>query len=231
MHKSIVILSVTSPAGNAVIVATGFAYDEDRVATAAHFCIEATRYKVLKKHTINASQKINGHTKKFSGLSVDEISESSDVCLITMNNHMLTPLPVIKNYDDGISVGDSVTIIGAPSGIAVGSFGGEILELHIEFRGDNEFIEFEKLDNLQIELREDFLDAIANIRDAFLSFDWSGTALKKEFGKQADRFIPITFKSFWRDVRVIQEQNGVVYSQKSLKGLKLKKKKKKKKKK
>ncbi|MEE8332964.1 MAG: PhnD/SsuA/transferrin family substrate-binding protein, partial [Alphaproteobacteria bacterium] len=71
----------------------------------------------------------------------------------------------------------------------------------------------------------------ANIRDAFLSFDWSGTALKKEFGKQADRFIPITFKAFWRDVRVIQEQNGVVYTQKSLQGLKLKKKKKKKKKK
>ena len=70
----------------------------------------------------------------------------------------------------------------------------------------------------------------AKIRDAFLSFDWSGTALKKEFGKQADRFIPITFKAFWRDVRVIQEQNGVVYTQKSLQGLKLKKKKKKKKK-
>jgi len=69
------------------------------------------------------------------------------------------------------------------------------------------------------------------IRDAFLSFDWKGTALKREFGKQADRFIPITFKSFWRDVRVIQEQNGVVYTQAALKGLKLKKKKKKKKKK
>ena len=74
-------------------------------------------------------------------------------------------------------------------------------------------------------------DLQKKVRDAFLSFDWKGTALKKEFGKQADRFIPITFKSFWRDVRTIQEQNGVVYTQAALKGLKLKKKKKKKKKK
>ncbi len=74
-------------------------------------------------------------------------------------------------------------------------------------------------------------DLQKKVRDAFLSFDWKGTSLKKEFGKQADRFIPITFKSFWRDVRTIQEQNGVIYTQATLKGLKLKKKKKKKKKK
>ena len=72
-------------------------------------------------------------------------------------------------------------------------------------------------------------DLQAKVRDAFLSFDWKGTALAKEFGKQADRFIPITFKSHWRDVRVIQEQNGVVYSQAALQDLKVKKKKKKKK--
>ncbi len=73
-------------------------------------------------------------------------------------------------------------------------------------------------------------DLQKKVREAFLTFDWKGTALKKEFGKQADRFIPITFKSFWRDVRVIQEQNGVVYTKAALTGLKLKKKKKKKKK-
>ena len=73
-------------------------------------------------------------------------------------------------------------------------------------------------------------DLQAAIRDAFLSFDWTGTALKKEFGKQADRFIPITFKQHWSDVRTIQKINGVVYSDESLKGLKVKKKKKKKKK-
>jgi phosphonate transport system substrate-binding protein len=68
------------------------------------------------------------------------------------------------------------------------------------------------------------------ITDAFLSFDWTGTALKKEFGKKSDRFIPITFKEHWIDIRTIQKTNGVTYSEEALKGLKLKKKKKKKKK-
>ena len=74
-------------------------------------------------------------------------------------------------------------------------------------------------------------DLQKKIREAFLTFDWTGTALKKEFGKQSDRFIPITFKSHWRDVRTIQEQNGVTYTRAALQGLKVKKKKKKKKKK
>ena len=65
---------------------------------------------------------------------------------------------------------------------------------------------------------------------SFLSFRWEGTALHKEFGKQADRFIPITYTDHWTDIRTIQKMNGVVYSEDSLKGLKVKKKKKKKKK-
>jgi len=74
-------------------------------------------------------------------------------------------------------------------------------------------------------------DLQAQIKDAFLSFDWKGTALKKEFGKKSDRFIPITYKEFWDDIRTIQKTNGTVYSDAALKGLKIKKKKKKKKKK
>lgn len=68
-----------------------------------------------------------------------------------------------------------------------------------------------------------------SITEAFLTFDWTGTALQKEFGKSSDRFIPITFKEHWSDIRTIQETNGTVYSQDALKGLKVKKKKKKKK--
>lgn len=67
------------------------------------------------------------------------------------------------------------------------------------------------------------------IREAFLTFDWEGTALKKEFGKKSDRFIPITFKEHWIDIRTIQKTNGVQYTDESLAGLKVKKKKKKKK--
>ncbi|MDH5750120.1 MAG: phosphate/phosphite/phosphonate ABC transporter substrate-binding protein [Rhodospirillales bacterium] len=72
-------------------------------------------------------------------------------------------------------------------------------------------------------------DLQKKIKDAFLTFDWTGTKLKKEFGKQADRFIPITFEEHWSDIRTIQKQNGTVYSQESLQGLKVKKTKKKKK--
>jgi phosphonate transport system substrate-binding protein len=68
-----------------------------------------------------------------------------------------------------------------------------------------------------------------SIREAFLTFDWKGTGLAKEFGKQADKFCPITFKEQWKPIRLIQKENGVVYSDEALKGLKLKKKKKKKK--
>jgi phosphonate transport system substrate-binding protein len=71
-------------------------------------------------------------------------------------------------------------------------------------------------------------DLARKVMYAFYSFDWKGTSLHKEFGKQADKFCPITFKSHWKAVRLIQKENGVIYSDETLKGLKLKKKKKKK---
>jgi len=67
------------------------------------------------------------------------------------------------------------------------------------------------------------------VTEAFLEFDWTGTGLKKEFGKKSDKFIPITFKEHWADIRTIQETNGVIYTKAALDELKLKKKKKKKK--
>jgi len=73
-------------------------------------------------------------------------------------------------------------------------------------------------------------DLARKIVYSFLSFDWKGTGLDKEFGKQADRFIPITYQDHWSDILTIQKTNGVVYTDEALKGLKVKKKKKKKKK-
>ncbi len=57
------------------------------------------------------------------------------------------------------------------------------------------------------------------IKEAFLTFDWKGTALEKEFGKQADRFMEITFESHWKVIRTIQRVNGVKYTQEALKDL------------
>ncbi len=59
--------------------------------------------------------------------------------------------------------------------------------------------------NLTPELQE-------KIQEAFFSFDWEGTALAEEFGKNGeDQFIPITFQDDWSVIRTIDEANGVSY--------------------
>ncbi len=68
-------------------------------------------------------------------------------------------------------------------------------------------------------------DLKRQITYAFLSFDWTGSGLAKEFGKQADRFCSISFEDHWRAIRLIQQENGVTYTKDALEGLKVKKKK------
>lgn len=60
--------------------------------------------------------------------------------------------------------------------------------------------------NLKPELQQ-------KIRDAFFSFNWDGTKLKKEFEKSGEaKFIPITFKKDWDVIRKIDAANGVSYA-------------------
>ncbi|MEX2643725.1 MAG: phosphate/phosphite/phosphonate ABC transporter substrate-binding protein [Acetobacterales bacterium] len=60
--------------------------------------------------------------------------------------------------------------------------------------------------NLKPELKE-------KVREAFFSFPWEGSELKKEFGKSGeDKFIPITFKEHWEVVRKIDAANDVSYN-------------------
>lgn len=66
-------------------------------------------------------------------------------------------------------------------------------------------------------------DLQEKIREAFLTFDWKGTALEKEFGKQADKFCAITFEKEWKPIRIIQKENKTVYSQEALNQMKVKK--------
>jgi phosphonate transport system substrate-binding protein len=55
-------------------------------------------------------------------------------------------------------------------------------------------------------------DLQESIREAFFSFDWEGTALAEEFGRNGeDQFIEITFQEDWSVIRTIDEANGVVY--------------------
>jgi phosphonate transport system substrate-binding protein len=52
----------------------------------------------------------------------------------------------------------------------------------------------------------------AAIQEAFFSFDWEGTALAEEFGRNGEsQFIPITFQDDWAVIRTIDEANGVEY--------------------
>lgn len=50
------------------------------------------------------------------------------------------------------------------------------------------------------------------IQESFFSYDWEGTPLAEEFGRNGeDQFIPITFQEDWAVIRTIDEANGVSY--------------------
>ncbi|MEM8823389.1 MAG: phosphate/phosphite/phosphonate ABC transporter substrate-binding protein [Pseudomonadota bacterium] len=50
------------------------------------------------------------------------------------------------------------------------------------------------------------------IRDAFFSFEWEGTSLEEEFGKNGEaQFLEMTYQDFWSVIRTIDEANGVSY--------------------
>jgi phosphonate transport system substrate-binding protein len=56
-------------------------------------------------------------------------------------------------------------------------------------------------------------DLQAQIRDAFFSFDWTGTALEAEFSRSGEsQFIPITFQQNWSVIRQIDAAMGVSYT-------------------
>ncbi|MFO6465166.1 phosphate/phosphite/phosphonate ABC transporter substrate-binding protein [Jannaschia sp. KMU-145] len=52
-----------------------------------------------------------------------------------------------------------------------------------------------------------------SIRDAFFSFDWEGTSLAEEFGKNGEsQFLEMTYQEFWDVIRKIDAANGVSYA-------------------
>ncbi|MBB3810009.1 phosphate/phosphite/phosphonate ABC transporter substrate-binding protein [Pseudochelatococcus contaminans] len=61
--------------------------------------------------------------------------------------------------------------------------------------------------NLKPELQD-------KIREAFFDFDWTDSALLKEFQSSEppqEKFLPITFKDNWAVIRAIDDANGVTY--------------------
>lgn len=56
-------------------------------------------------------------------------------------------------------------------------------------------------------------DLAESIQEAFFSFDWEGTALEEEFGRNGEsQFIPITYQEYWEVIRTIDDANGVEYN-------------------
>ena len=49
------------------------------------------------------------------------------------------------------------------------------------------------------------------VKEAFFSFPWEGSELKKEFKKE-DKFVPITYKQHWEVIRKIDQANNVSYA-------------------
>jgi phosphonate transport system substrate-binding protein len=54
-------------------------------------------------------------------------------------------------------------------------------------------------------------ELVAKIEQAFFTFDWKGTTLEEEFGRQADGFVRIVHKFDWDVIRKIDKTNGVSY--------------------
>ena len=55
-------------------------------------------------------------------------------------------------------------------------------------------------------------ELVARIKQAFFTFDWKGTTLEQEFGRQADGFVSIAHKFDWAVIRKIDATNGVEYT-------------------
>ena len=55
----------------------------------------------------------------------------------------------------------------------------------------------------------------AKIKEAFFTFDFTGTALGEEFAG-VSKFVPITYKDQWAVIRQIQSANGVEYTPQGL---------------
>ena len=49
------------------------------------------------------------------------------------------------------------------------------------------------------------------VKEAFFSFPWEGSELKKEFKKE-DKFVPISYKEHWEVIRKIDKANDVSYA-------------------
>jgi hypothetical protein len=129
-YRSAVLLYVEDP-GQGKILATGFAYDKDRIMTAGHFCIDALEIQIFKSHREDIRMKYYDEDMEIKtriNIEIEEMSMVEDLCMLRKDDHGLVPLKIIEDYST-VKIRDNVTIIGAPSGIAIGEFYGNVMAL------------------------------------------------------------------------------------------------------
>jgi len=138
-YRSTVLLYVEDSDGGGV-VASGFAYDEDHIMTAGHFCVSALEIQIFKSHKQDVRMKYYDKDMKVKVryfLEIEEMSRTEDLCVLRSVKHGLPTLKIVDDYDK-IKIRDNVTIVGAPSGIAIGEFYGNVMALEYDGFGPKE---------------------------------------------------------------------------------------------
>lgn len=125
-YQSVARLYIDTPTGQ--MSATGFAVDKDHLMTAAHFCIPALEVQIFEDNTKSIHMEYYGNnlkTEHQSGLEVEEVSDTQDLCLIKKKDHGLRPLKIA--YYNDVGVGDRVWIVGAPLGVFLAEYPGRVI--------------------------------------------------------------------------------------------------------
>lgn len=102
-----------------VLVASGFALDEERILTAGHYCVGVITGQLMGELEDDITMiyvNANDELAKQTGLTIEAVDENMDLCVLKKRRHGLVPLPLIKDYKQ-VHTRDKVVVIGAPAGI------------------------------------------------------------------------------------------------------------------
>jgi S1-C subfamily serine protease len=135
--KSVARVSVELKIG--VLYGTAFAISPDLLMTAGHVCssfIAAKDNNLLVDGMSLDYYGPNGETIISSlGVDVVEVNEENDVCILKKNDHGLVPVRIVKDYNK-VGPKDVVHIVGAPMGIYITHYDGEIIGKNMTINKD-----------------------------------------------------------------------------------------------
>lgn len=99
-------------------IASGFAIDERRIMTAAHFCVKV--YEEQLKGNLGPIEVVHVLNSKNTGIGgtmeLEIVDEKMDLCILKSDwKHDIPPLEFADSYDD-VKILDQIAIIGGPQG-------------------------------------------------------------------------------------------------------------------